>query len=99
MVELGPFMFNDDSKKTASYNATKIPSPIANPYGWTKAASLLAISGPPPVGFSYCDAGGVSGDGYSCGDWDDTRAAKTAICKKSLVTMLLDHRFLPQKYN
>ena len=75
MVELGPFMFNDDSKKTASYNATGVPSPIANPFGWTKVASLLAISGPPPVGFSYCDKGGVAGDGYSCGDWNDTRTA------------------------
>ena len=79
MAELGPFMFNDDSKKCGSFNKTGIPCPIANEYGWTKVASLLAISGPPPVGFSYCDAGGVSGDGYSCGDWDDTR---TAIANK-----------------
>ena len=79
MAELGPFMFNDDSKKCGSFNTTGIPCPIANEYGWTKVASLLAISGPPPVGFSYCDAGGVSGDGYSCGDWDDTR---TAIANK-----------------
>ena len=57
MVELGPFMFNDDSKRSASYNTTGVPSPIANPYGWTKVASLLAISAPPPVGFSCASRG------------------------------------------
>ena len=79
MAELGPFMFSDESKQTKSFNETGIPSPIYNKYGWTKVSNLLAISAPPPVGFSYCDKGGVSGDGYSCGDWDDTR---TAIANK-----------------
>ena len=30
---------------------------------------------PPPTGFSYCD-GDDQGDGFSCGDWDDTRQAQ-----------------------
>ena len=78
-VELGPYYLNQDSLDDPKYNQTGIPQVQRNEYGWTKLASLLAISGPPPVGFSYCDAGGVSGDGYSCGDWDDTR---TAIANK-----------------
>ena len=36
---------------------------------------------PPPIGFSYCDGQkgtntGPSGDGYSCGPWNDTSVAK-----------------------
>eukprot|EP00937_MAST-01D_sp_MAST-1D-sp2_P001481 g1481.t1 len=75
MIELGPFMFNDESLATADYKRNGIPSPVANPYAWSKVANVLAISAPPPVGFSWCDAGGPGGDGYSCGDWDDDRTA------------------------
>jgi carboxypeptidase C (cathepsin A) len=75
MIELGPFNFNDASLATAAAQKNGIPSPLRNPYSWSKAANVLAISAPPPVGFSYCDAGGPAGDGLSCGDWDDTKTA------------------------
>ena len=42
-------------------------------HGWGVAPQ--AISAPPPVGFSWCDAGGPAGDGYSCGISSATRAA------------------------
>ena len=75
MIELGPFNFNDASLATAEAQKNGIPSPLRNPYSWSKAANVLAISAPPPVGFSYCDAGGPAGDGLSCGAWDDTRTS------------------------
>ena len=34
---------------------------------------------PPPVGFSYCDPVGPSGDGNSCGSWNDTKTAKHSL--------------------
>lgn len=71
------------SLKTDSFKKDGIPSPLANPYSWSKTASILAISAPPPVGFSWCDAGGPGGDGYSCGDWNDTR---TAISNRDSLT-------------
>ena len=36
----------------------------------------MIINSPPPVGYSYCMPAGVSGDGYSCGNWTDERTAK-----------------------
>lgn len=36
--------------------------------------SLLMFDWPPPVGYSYCN-NEPSGDGNSCGVWNDTRAA------------------------
>ena len=44
--------------------------------GWTKLGSLIIRNLPPPVGFSYCDPIGPSGDGRSCGSWNDTKTAK-----------------------
>ena len=38
---------------------------------------MLIYDAPPPVGYSYC-GDDVAGDGYSCGDWDDYRAARAA---------------------
>jgi hypothetical protein len=38
---------------------------------------VLIYDAPPPVGYSYC-GDDVAGDGYSCGDWDDYRAARAA---------------------
>ena len=75
MIELGPFLFSDLSLATETFNRTGIPSPIPNPHSWSNVASVLAISAPPPVGFSWCDKGGVGGAGTSCGDWNDTRTA------------------------
>jgi len=51
------------------------PKLFYNPYAWTQLANILVINGPPPVGFSYCNPAGPTGDGYSCGSWNDTRTA------------------------
>lgn len=75
MVELGPFIWSDKSTATEDFKRTGIPTPIRNQYSWSKVANILAVSAPPPVGFSWCDKGGIGGDGYSCGDWNDTRTA------------------------
>jgi len=75
-VELGPFILDDDSLKTKEYNQTGIPTLWRNEFSWTKAASILILNSPPPVGFSYCNPAGPSGDGTSCGSWNDSRTAK-----------------------
>jgi len=71
LVELGPLMLNDDSLNE-NYFKTGIPQLIYNPYTWTAFASILVVDNPPPVGFSYCEPAGPSGNGYSCGNWNDT---------------------------
>lgn len=84
-VELGPYYLNQDSLDDPKYNETGIPQVKRNLYSWTKVANVIAVNNPPPIGFSYCEGGkspGPSGDGYSCGDWDD---AKVAVA---------NHRFL-----
>jgi len=81
LVELGPLMLNDDSLDE-NYQRTGIPSLIYNPYSWTKFASILVVDNPPPVGFSYCDPIGPTGDGFSCGNWNDSLVWQT------------NHRFL-----
>ena len=75
-VELGPFFLSDKSLTTEYHNLTGVPSLFRNRYGWSRFANLLIINSPPPVGFSYCDPVGPTGDGYSCGYWNDTRTAK-----------------------
>lgn len=74
-IELGPYYLSEDSLKSEFFNKTGIPSLFSNEYSWTKFANILIINSPPPVGFSYCDPAGPAGDGYSCGDWNDTRTA------------------------
>jgi len=74
LVELGPFLLNDNSLNE-EYNKTGIPQLIPNPFSWTKVANLLVVNNPPPVGFSYCDPVGPSGDGFSCGNWNDSLVA------------------------
>jgi len=80
-VELGPYYLNQDSLDDPKYNETGIPQVQHNPYGWTKVANVIAVNNPPPIGYSYCDGGkgpntGPEGDGYSCGDWNDSLVAK-----------------------
>eukprot|EP00947_MAST-08B_sp_MAST-8B-sp1_P004438 g4438.t1 len=77
-VELGPYLLNADSLDASNpaFNATGVPQVQYNPVAWTQAANIIAVNNPPPIGFSYCDAGGVGGDGYSCGDWDDGLVAE-----------------------
>lgn len=79
-TELGPYFLSDASLQTADYNATGIPTLFRNEHAWSKVANVLIYDSPPPVGFSYC--GKPGGDGYSCGDWNDTR------------TTLATHKFL-----
>eukprot|EP00292_Cryptomonas_paramecium_P009797 CAMPEP_0113700940 /NCGR_PEP_ID=MMETSP0038_2-20120614/24271_1 /TAXON_ID=2898 /ORGANISM="Cryptomonas paramecium" /LENGTH=269 /DNA_ID=CAMNT_0000624723 /DNA_START=177 /DNA_END=982 /DNA_ORIENTATION=+ /assembly_acc=CAM_ASM_000170 len=74
-VELGPYSLSDRSMNTLEHNETGIPTLFRNRFSWTKFANLLIINSPPPVGFSYCDPAGPSGDGRSCGVWNDTRTA------------------------
>ena len=74
-VELGPFQVNSASLQTESYNKTGIPTLFKNEQSWTKAANVLILNSPPPVGYSYCDPAGPSGKGESCGSWNDTRTA------------------------
>jgi len=76
LLELGPFLLNDDSLNE-EYNRTGMPQIIYNPFSWTKVGNLLVVNNPPPVGFSYCDPPGPAGDGYSCGNWNDSLVAQT----------------------
>jgi carboxypeptidase C (cathepsin A) len=76
-TELGPFNVNDNSLKTADYNATGVPTLWYNDFAWNKLGSILVFDWPPPTGFSFCD-GDAAGDGTSCGTWSDTRQAEVS---------------------
>ncbi|CAJ1334640.1 unnamed protein product [Effrenium voratum] len=78
-TELGPYFVSQDSLQTQDYHTSGIPTLFENPFRWTKLGSLLIRSLPPPIGFSYCDPIGPSGDGYSCGSWNDTKTAKHSL--------------------
>ena len=71
MTELGPLQLNDQSYD-AAYDATGVPSLFYNQQTWTRIGNVLIFDWPAPVGFSYCKDD-PSGDGNSCGAWDDTR--------------------------
>jgi serine carboxypeptidase-like clade I len=75
-IELGPFFLSDQSIAGSDFESTGVPKLFRNKYSWSKFANLLIINSPPPVGFSYCDPVGPTGDGYSCGKWNDTRTAE-----------------------
>ncbi|EGD82306.1 hypothetical protein PTSG_02974 [Salpingoeca rosetta] len=72
-VEFGPLRLNELSMQ--HYNETGVPALIPNEYSWTKFANVLVIDNPPPVGFSYCDPVGPTGNGDSCGAWNDSLVA------------------------
>jgi hypothetical protein len=74
--ELGPYYLTDASLKTDAYKRTGVPTLFENSYRWSRLGGLLIRNLPPPIGFSYCDPAGPSGDGYSCGPWNDTSVAK-----------------------
>jgi len=78
-TELGPYFLADASLQTEAYRTSGIPTLFENDYRWTKLGSLLIRNLPPPIGFSYCNPTGPSGDGYSCGSWNDTKTAKHSL--------------------
>jgi len=71
LQELGPLLLNVNSYDS-NYNKTGIPTLQRNEFAWTKAATVIAIDSPPPIGFSYCTAEGQTANGTSCGPWRDT---------------------------
>eukprot|EP00054_Salpingoeca_dolichothecata_P001865 m.21002 g.21002 ORF g.21002 m.21002 type:complete len:508 (-) comp12598_c0_seq2:103-1626(-) len=75
LVEFGPLLTNAQSLNSPFYHRTGIPELIYNPHTWTKVANLIIIDNPAPVGFSYCEPAGPTGDGYSCGNWTDALVA------------------------
>jgi serine carboxypeptidase-like clade I len=78
-VEFGPLKLNQASLETEAFKKTGIPTPLANPYAWSKFANFMIVDNPPPVGFSYCNPPGPSGGGTSCGAWNDTLVATAAV--------------------
>jgi carboxypeptidase C (cathepsin A) len=56
LTELGPLWLNDESLKTDDYRTNGgIPTPLYNPYSWTRLGHVLIFDQPAPVGFSYCN--------------------------------------------
>jgi len=74
-TELGPFSVSDYSLHTPAYNTTGVPTLFYNDHSWSQFSNVLMFDWPPPTGFSYCDDD-ASGDGMSCGPWDDTRQSQ-----------------------
>lgn len=74
-VELGPFYTDATSLQTEAFNTTGVPTLFRNEHTWTKLGSVLIVNSPPPVGYSYCTPAGQTGNGSSCGTWNDTKTA------------------------
>jgi serine carboxypeptidase-like clade 1 len=77
LTELGPLLLSDRSLETEEYKTTGIPTPIYNPYTWTRLGSILLFDQPAPVGFSYCNNETSS---HNCGDiaWTDELTSQNA---------------------
>lgn len=78
-TELGPYYLSHLSTETDSYRRTGVPTLFKSSYRWTKLGGLIIRNLPPPVGFSYCEPAGPSGDGHSCGSWNDTQTARHSL--------------------
>ena len=52
LTEVGPLWLNENSFDKGS---SSLPSPLYNPYGWTRLGHVVMIDQPAPVGFSYCE--------------------------------------------
>ena len=78
LLEIGPLVLSDESLNNVFYETTGIPQMIYNPYSWSKAVNILAISMPPPVGFGYCN-GNPASTGTDCGSWNDTSTAEVTF--------------------
>jgi len=81
-VELGPLLLNEYSLSTDEYFKTGVPTLYRNDFSWSKLGSILMFDWAPPVGFSYCN-NDPTGDGFSCGKWDDERMAKLSYAALS----------------
>lgn len=77
LTELGPLILSDESLQTSTYEKTGIPTPLYNPYSWTRLGSIVIFDQPAPVGFSYCND--VT-DSQNCGDisWTDELTSANA---------------------
>jgi len=69
LTEWGPLQLSTES---LAYDPPRL---FYNPYAWTKFFNVVILNGPAPVGYSWCSPAGPTGDGYSCGSWNDTRTA------------------------
>jgi carboxypeptidase C (cathepsin A) len=78
LAELGPLVLSDLSLKTRDYEETGIPTPLYNPFGWSKLGSILIFDQPAPVGFSYCNDD-LDGKGDSCLAWTDELASQNTF--------------------
>ena len=76
LIELGPLIVSDLSFTGEAFEKTGIPQLMYNEFGWQKVANILALSMPPPVGFSFCSPPGPSAKGDDCGSWNDTSTAE-----------------------
>lgn len=67
-LEMGPLSLDSRSLATPSYKETGVPTPVRNPFSWTRFAGLLMVDYA-DIGFSTC--------GTARCEWDDARACNS----------------------